>query len=251
MLVLAGGLLGGMALAAPVMAADAPAAAPAAAAAAPAAAAPAAPAAAAPAAAPSAEAEKAAKEAAIAAAIAAPPAEAAMLANTCAGCHGTNGVSAGPSMPTIAGLSAPYLKHVMAEFKSGKRPSTIMGRIAKGYTEEETARLADFLSKAKWQNVASHANSQLATKVDDARAKKGKKLVDTQKCGKCHEDDGLTQDEDTPRMAGQWVDYLLIKMQDFKNQHLTVPQPEKMQKAIDKLSPQELEDIAHFYASKR
>ncbi|MBF0212057.1 MAG: c-type cytochrome [Magnetococcales bacterium] len=224
MLVLAGGLLSGLAFATASMAADAPSAA---------------------------DAEKAAKEAAIAAAIAAPPADAAMLANTCAGCHGTNGVSAGPSMPSIAGMPAPYLSHIMSEFKSGKRPSTIMGRIAKGYTEEETSRIADFLSKAKWQDVKSHANSTLATKVDDAKAKKGKKLVEAQKCGKCHEDDGMTQDEDTPRMAGQWVDYLLIKVQDFKNEHLKVPQPEKMQKAIDKLSASELEEIAHFYASKR
>ncbi|MBF0628428.1 MAG: c-type cytochrome [Magnetococcales bacterium] len=228
MLVLAGGLLGGWMMAAPLMAADAPAAAPSAA-----------------------DAEKAAKEKAIAEAVAAPPAEGAMLANTCAGCHGTNGVSGGPSMPSIAGMPAPYLKSVMADFKSGKRPSTIMGRIAKGYTEEETSRIADFMSKAKWADVKSHANSVLATKLDDAKAKKGKKHVDAQKCGKCHEDDGLTQDEDTPRMAGQWVDYLLIKMQDLKNQHLTIPQPEKMQKAIDKLSAEELEEIAHFYASKR
>ncbi|MBF0126242.1 MAG: c-type cytochrome [Magnetococcales bacterium] len=224
MLILAGGLLGGLTFAVAAQAADAPA---------------------------SADAEKAAKEAAKAAAIAAPPADNAMLANTCAGCHGTNGISAGPSMPTIAGMPSPYLEKIMADFKSGKRPSTIMGRIAKGYTEEETKRIADFLSKTKWANVSSHANSQMATKVDANKAKSGKKLVEAQKCGKCHEDDGLTQDEDTPRMAGQWVDYLLIKMQDFKNKHLVVPQPEKMQKAIDKLAAPELEDIAHFYASKR
>jgi sulfide dehydrogenase cytochrome subunit len=31
-----------------------------------------------------------------------------MLANTCAGCHGTNGSSVGPSSPTIAGISRDY-----------------------------------------------------------------------------------------------------------------------------------------------
>ncbi|MBF0179288.1 MAG: c-type cytochrome [Magnetococcales bacterium] len=224
MLIVAGGLLAGTTFAVVAQAADAPSAA---------------------------DAEKAAKEAAKAAAIAAPPADGAILANTCAGCHGTNGVSAGPSMPTIAGMPTTYLQKIMADFKSGKRPSTIMGRIAKGYTEEETKRISDHLAKAKWGDSVSHANSVMATKVDAAKAKKGKKLVDAQKCSKCHEDDGLTQDEDTPRMAGQWVDYLLIKMQDFKNQHLTIPQPEKMQRAIEKLSLQELEDVAHFYASKK
>ncbi|MBF0417216.1 MAG: c-type cytochrome [Magnetococcales bacterium] len=228
MMMLAGGLLGGMLMAMPVMAADPAPAAPSAA-----------------------DAEKAAKEKALAEAKAAAPADGAMLANTCAGCHGTNGVSAGPSMPSIAGMPAKYLEHIMSEFQSGKRPSTIMGRIAKGYTEEETKRIAEYLSKAKWQPVKSGPNSLTATKVDEAKGKKGKKVIESSKCGKCHEDEGVTQDEDTPRVAGQWVDYLVIKMQDFKNEHLSVPQPEKMKKAIDKLSAEELESAAHFYAGQK
>ena len=37
-------------------------------------------------------------------AFAAPP-NAAMLSYACAGCHGTNGASAGPAMPSLAGQS--------------------------------------------------------------------------------------------------------------------------------------------------
>ncbi|MCG8122535.1 MAG: cytochrome c4, partial [Candidatus Thiodiazotropha taylori] len=33
-------------------------------------------------------------------------ASASMLANTCAGCHGTNGASIGPASPSIGGISA-------------------------------------------------------------------------------------------------------------------------------------------------
>lgn len=196
-------------------------------------------------------AEKAAKEAAIAAAMAAPPAEGAMLANTCAGCHGTDGISGGPTIPSIAGFPAPYLKRMMTEFKSGKYPSTVMGRIAKGYTEEEIARIADFYAHTTWKNGSSNPNSLTASKVDPSRAKKGKALVEAQKCGKCHEDEGRIQDEDTPRLAGQWLDYLLIRMQDFKNPKWPVPLDDQMKRAIDRLSPAELEEIAHFYASKR
>ncbi|OYY92366.1 MAG: hypothetical protein B7Y41_16090, partial [Hydrogenophilales bacterium 28-61-23] len=32
------------------------------------------------------------------------------LARTCNNCHGMNGVSVGPTMPSIGGLSEPYLK---------------------------------------------------------------------------------------------------------------------------------------------
>ena len=178
-------------------------------------------------------------------------ATAAMLANTCAGCHGTNGQSGGPAMPTIAGMPAEYLETIMADFKSGERPSTIMGRIAKGYDKKETAAISKFFAKTTWMNATSAPQSKNRTMVNAKLAKKGKKLVKKAKCGKCHEDDGMLQDEDTPRMAGQWVDYLIFKMHDLKNAHLEVPQPKKMAKRIKKLSVSELESIAHFYASKK
>jgi sulfide dehydrogenase cytochrome subunit len=175
---------------------------------------------------------------------------AAMLANTCAGCHGTNGVSGGPAMPTIAGLPATYMKTVMAEYKSGDRPTTIMGRIAEGYSVEEVAQIADFFSKQKWSNAQSHANSLNRTMPNHDLAKKGDSIVGKAKCGKCHEDDGQLQDDDTPRLAGQWTDYLLFKMQDYKNADMSIPQPKKMKKAIDKLSLEDLEAVSHFYATR-
>lgn len=178
-------------------------------------------------------------------------ATAAMLANTCAGCHGTNGVSAGPAMPSIAGMPANYLKNIMAEYKSGKRPNTIMGRLATGYSDEEIALMADFFAKQKWQDATSAPQSKLATPIDAKMVKAGEKLTKSAKCDKCHEDGGAFQDDDTPRMAGQWLDYLRFKMQDYKNEKITVPQPSKMEKAIKKMSAQELESVAHFYANPK
>ena len=176
---------------------------------------------------------------------------AAALANTCAGCHGTNGVSGGPAMPSIAGMPSDYLKQIMADYKSGDRPSTIMGRLAKGYTEKETAQIADFFAKQKWQNAKSAPQSKLATPVNAKLAKKGSKIQNKRKCEKCHEDGGVFQDEDTPRMAGQWLDYLRFKMQDFKHKGMKVPQPKKMKKQINKMSAQDLEAVAHFYANQK
>ena len=172
-----------------------------------------------------------------------------MLANTCAGCHGTNGVSGGPAMPSIAGMKAKYLEQIMADFKSGDRPSTIMGRIAKGYDAKQTAAMAKFFAAQGWQDAMSAHQSKNRTMIDAKKVKAGKKYAKKAKCGKCHEDDGVFQDEDTPRMAGQWVDYLIFKMQDLKNKHLDVPQEKKMRRGIDALSAAELEAVAHFYAN--
>ena len=43
----------------------------------------------------------------------------AMLASTCEGCHGTDGISQGPATPSIAGMSEDYLIEAMEEFSMG------------------------------------------------------------------------------------------------------------------------------------
>jgi sulfide dehydrogenase cytochrome subunit len=70
------------------------------------------------------------------------------IAYTCAGCHGTNGVSQGTA-PSLAGEKAETLKQVLLDFKSGKEQGTIMNRIAKGYSDEELAAVAEFFAKQK------------------------------------------------------------------------------------------------------
>jgi sulfide dehydrogenase cytochrome subunit len=62
--------------------------------------------------------------------------QAAVLANPCAGCHGTDGRSTGP-VPSINALSSAYIASSMKDFKSDKRTGSVMNRIAKGYTDTE------------------------------------------------------------------------------------------------------------------
>jgi len=88
--------------------------------------------------------------AAIAAMLAAGPAAAQdagrYLAGNCANCHGTDGVSAG-GIPSLAGQPKAYMVEQLMEFKAGKRPSTIMGQLSKGYTDQQIDMLAEFFSK--------------------------------------------------------------------------------------------------------
>jgi sulfide dehydrogenase cytochrome subunit len=72
----------------------------------------------------------------------------AALAFTCYGCHGYDGLSKGAA-PSLKGLPADYLSQAMKDFKSGKRPATIMGRIAKGYSDGEIAAMSEYLATLK------------------------------------------------------------------------------------------------------
>ena len=54
---------------------------------------------------------------------------------SCASCHGTKEASPG-SIPRIQGRSVKYIEKAMMQFKAGKRPATVMNRIAKGYIDD-------------------------------------------------------------------------------------------------------------------
>jgi cytochrome c553 len=72
-----------------------------------------------------------------------------LLAQACAGCHGQNGQGR-DGTPILAGYDKAGFIRVWGEFRANQRPTaTIMGRIARGYSDEEVAALADYFSSIK------------------------------------------------------------------------------------------------------
>jgi cytochrome c553 len=68
----------------------------------------------------------------------------AQLAAMCASCHRLDGQDQG--IPSIIGLDVNKLAGMMAEFKSDKRKSQIMGVVARSLSDEEVAELAHYLA---------------------------------------------------------------------------------------------------------
>lgn len=71
-----------------------------------------------------------------------------MLSNSCSACHGTDGKSPG-AIPSINGKSARFINQALTEFRTGNRPSTVMGRHAKGYSDKEIKLIADYFASLK------------------------------------------------------------------------------------------------------
>jgi sulfide dehydrogenase cytochrome subunit len=163
-----------------------------------------------------------------------------MLADTCAGCHGTDGASVGPATPSLAGLSETYFVETMQAFKGGTRYSTIMQRIAKGYSDEEFALMAGVFSK---KPIASTMQ-----KTDAAKVAAGGKLHESN-CSKCHDENGALADDDAGILAGQWLPYLQATIQDYKSGRSEMTK--KMKKKVDALSDADLDALMHFFASQQ
>ncbi len=69
-------------------------------------------------------------------------------AASCSGCHATNAAAETP-VPKIHGRQADDIVAAMAELRAGTKPSTLMGRIAKGFTDGETRAIAAWLAQQK------------------------------------------------------------------------------------------------------
>ena len=66
----------------------------------------------------------------------------------CSGCHAGNPRVETP-VPPLAGRPAADISAAMIAFKAGQRPGTIMDRIAKGFSEQETQAIATWYAQQK------------------------------------------------------------------------------------------------------
>lgn len=71
------------------------------------------------------------------------------IAYACSGCHGSEGQGHYDGMPRLAGQTAAKLAKTLLDFKYQRQPSSVMGRISKGYTDAELQAVADYFSAVK------------------------------------------------------------------------------------------------------
>ena len=187
----------------------------------------------------------------------------AMLSNTCAGCHGPNGNSQGPATPSIAGVSRGYFIAAMLSYKydgdeeaieavveanpsvldadifeAFARSGTIMGRIAKGYTDQEIFAMAEV-----FPNRPFVGNTQT---TDPTLVAQGREIHENA-CEKCHEDGGTTSIDDVGILAGRWMPYLSNSIADFRNDKREMPK--KMASKMKDLDDGDFKALIHYYGS--
>ncbi len=179
-------------------------------------------------------------------------ADAAKLAEDCASCHGKDGVSMEPNIPTIAGYSAPYLGDSLVAYKNKERPcpdvkyasgekkgqSTNMCEVAKALSDQDAEALGKHFAGKKFVRAKQT--------FDAAKAKQGEKLHSVN-CSKCHDNGGSSADDDAGILAGQWMPYLKHTFDEYMSGKR--PQPAKMKEKTEKLSKEDIDALIHYYGS--
>jgi len=157
-------------------------------------------------------------------------------AAACAKCHGEDGNSTAPGIPSLAGQQARYLIVALQEYVRGERESSPMHSVMRTLSPIDMEAVAIFF--------ASHAPAQRATTpAGDATAGASLSAV----CSGCHGRLGVSGDSMTPNLAGQDYKYLVEAIKAYR----TTRKREKMRLYITGLKENDIENIAAFYATQK
>jgi sulfide dehydrogenase cytochrome subunit len=179
----------------------------------------------------------------------------AKIVESCAACHGVDGVSTDTDIPSIAGQPAKYLAKTFAEFKGKERicpetayrsgplkdQKTDMCKAVDVLSDDDIKALVTLYAGKKFVKAANQ-------KFDPALAAKGKDIhKDT--CEKCHTDGGTTSTDDSSLLAGQQMGYLANAFKELLSEKRAVNK--KMKERMDEMNKDKLNALVHYYGSQK
>jgi cytochrome c553 len=160
-------------------------------------------------------------------------------AQVCFACHGPDGNSQSPDFPILAGQSWRYIYIQLKDFKEGRRSDPQMSPMVADLSRDDMIDLGNFFA----------AQKQLPIKitVDSAKVDAGRKTSDAVLCPMCHLGGFVGQNE-IPRVAGQWPQYIKKQLEDFKAKRRT-NDAGNMTSVAGTLSDSDIENLSQYIAN--
>jgi cytochrome c553 len=155
----------------------------------------------------------------------------------CAACHGPDGNSTDPKVPSIAGQPKLFIENQLILFREELRKSEQMLPVVKGMKDPEVIKLAEHFSRLPAKTMESGAAEKTLLQRGAQRAKE-------LRCGICHLSDFRGQNQ-IPRLAGQRETYLEAEMRAYRDGKRTGGDT-IMAAALYGVSDADLKALAHF-----
>ena len=162
-------------------------------------------------------------------------------AEACAVCHGPNGNSTMPTVPSLAGQPPTYTYYQLVMFKREKRRDPQMSPFAVNLSDEEMQDIAAY--------YAAQTPARPPGSSDTATTEAGDRLVKQHFCSSCHTP-ALMGQKHIPRLAGQQKEYLLKQLRGFKTQ-TAADLDGSMTMSAQPLTEQDIEVLADYLAHLR
>jgi cytochrome c553 len=160
----------------------------------------------------------------------------------CLQCHGENGQSHNPDVPSLGGEPAQYTLIQLFMFREKLRVAPVMNDIMKQATDDDLRAISDAIAKLPPPPRPSEVD-------DSQRLARGSNLAEQNHCNVCHRADFSGQ-ENVPRLADQREDYLLKTLQDYKSgaRH---GYDATMAEVLQPIAESDLSVLAYFLAHAR
>ena len=172
------------------------------------------------------------------AALAADAAAGMQKAQVCVACHGPDGNSANPAVPSLAGQPAQFVSTQLLMFREGKRKDAQMAPFAANLSNTDLNNIAAYFAAQK------PAPPTFSASPADAEA--GVRLAQRFNCVQCH-GAALAGQQHIPRLAGQQHEYLKTQLRGFKAS-TRFDMDGQMTSAVQALSDADIETLANYLA---
>lgn len=172
-------------------------------------------------------------------AVAADPAAVAEKAKLCSGCHGPDGNSKDPAIPTIAGQPKQFITTQLVMFREKNRKNDAMLPFVVNLSNAEINDFGTYFAAQTMQTAAPP--------LAEDKAAEGKKLVTQFNCNQCH-GPALKGLQHIPRLAGQQPAYLRTQLLGFKAQ-TRFDMDGNMTSAAQPLQPAQIDQIAEYLST--
>jgi cytochrome c553 len=158
---------------------------------------------------------------------------------TCLVCHGENGQSQTPEVPSLGAQQAFYITVQLLMFREKMRVVEPMNDMAKGLTDDDLRAFAESIA-------ALPAPQPAAGPIDETRMQRGRVLVQQHRCNFCHKQDFSGQDN-VPRIGAQREDYLVKALRGYKD-NSRHGYDTAMADVIAPITDAEILDLAYYVA---
>jgi cytochrome c553 len=159
------------------------------------------------------------------------------IAESCAGCHGADGISQTEMTPSLAGQPDEFTQWQLVYFRAGTRKDQAMQPIAESLEANDV------------RNLGAYFASLPPPKASGEQDPAGAKLAAEHRCTFCH-GEHYEGNKAVARLSGQREDYLYKALRDFKSGVRTGSGVASMADVVYSLQDDDLKILAHYMANQ-
>jgi cytochrome c553 len=157
----------------------------------------------------------------------------------CVACHGAQGNSQIPSIPSLAGQPKTFIENQLVLIREGIREVPQMKGLLDKTTDEEFISLANYFAAQTPVKATTGA-------VNNVTYLRGQETAKKMLCGTCHLPNYAGQNQ-IPRLAGQHEEFLVQSIKQFRDGNST-GRDTNMSASVLGVKDSDIADLAHYLA---